>query len=277
VLVARLVRRHIKTSFVTAEHLANMLLPFRQEMYLRSIRAASAPATTDARPACYRYYLALSAREFSPRLADAIDAAPRVLPIAGAAAVALVIFLILGARGAGASIAMACCGFAAMALTFTIMLEFQIRAGVLFHQIGLLTALFMGGLAAGSWLARRCSLALGFGALAAAAAVPWLMSVRPDLFPLASVSIACGAASFVGGLGGGMVYPLAVALAGGEASPAAARLYALDLAASAVAAVVTAVVVVPVAGIPWACATVALACGLGATASLARRSQRSQR
>jgi spermidine synthase len=173
-----------------------------------------------------------------------------------------------------AAIAMAACGFAAMALTFTVMLEFQSRAGVLFHQLGLLTALFMGGLAAGSWIAGRglrpTGIFLGFIALAAAAAIPWFMSARPDLFALAGTSAASSLATFLGGLGGGIVYVLAVALAGGEASPAAARLYAVDLAASAGAAIIVAVVIVPVAGIPWACATVLLACCLGGAAVVRR-------
>jgi spermidine synthase len=274
-------RRHITTSLLTPDHLSYMLLPFRQEMYLRSIRQADSPATTDQRPACYRYYLALSARQFSDRLADALDAAPRFLIVCGAA-VLLLIFIVLGFRrriGApvAAAIAMAACGFAAMALTFTVMLEFQIRAGYLFHQLGLLTALFMGGLAAGSFVAGRradrftAPLVLGFLALAFAAAVPWFMASKPDLFALRGASIACGLAAFLGGFGGGIVYALSVALAGGEASPAAARLYAVDLAASAAGALIVAVVVVPVAGIPWACATVLLACGLGAAAASAGR------
>ncbi len=271
-LTRRFAGRHLATSFLTPDHLAYMLLPFRQAMYLRSIRQADAPPTTDQRPSCYRYYLALSARQFSDRLADAIDAAPRVLIFCGAAMVLAIIVLLTRRLGAptAAVIAVAACGFAAMALTFTVMLEFQIRAGVLFHQLGLLTALFMGGLAAGSWLAglgpHPRPLPLGFLILALGATVPWIMSAHPEAFSLAAVSAACGLASFCGGLGGGIVYVLAVALAGGEASPAAARLYAVDLAASAGAALVVAVVIVPVAGIPWACATVLLACCLGAAA-----------
>ncbi|MBC7288170.1 MAG: hypothetical protein H5T86_09040, partial [Armatimonadetes bacterium] len=158
-LIRRYQHRKLATSFLTPAQIGYMLNPFRVELYRRSLDQVDVPPTSDRLPICYRYYLSLWARQYSPKLAVALDRAPIVVETAGAVLLGCALFLALLATrtglgsGAAASLVVATCGLAEMAASFLVMLEFQIHVGYLFHQLGLLTGLFMGGLALGSWLA----------------------------------------------------------------------------------------------------------------------------
>ncbi len=427
-LQRRFDRRHIVTSFVTPPYIAYMLSPFRTEMYLHSLARVDVPPTSDRLPICYRHYLSLWTRQYSQRLSALLERAPRLVAALGWLLAGVVFALwVLAALGwlrptLAAYTAIAACGFAEIAASFAIMLEFQIQAGYLFHQLGLLTGLFMGGLAVGSWLAaeglrvrrgrtaravRRLSaptiawvaaaavaasfaaaalpgsgvgwpfallvcilgaapvaalavalsawrhlrsrrpnlarfaakafaagagfvvallllaavggragsilvaaaglllgmptavavwlaalalrgrqavvseltqarplLALSFGLLVAAVGLVAVLTAAGGLLRTASVSVVCGFASLYAGIAGGAIYALTVAMAGGETSPTASRIYAIDLVASSAGALAVAVFLVPVIGLPGTCGVIIAICAAGASAASAQRRRR---
>jgi spermidine synthase len=155
-----------------------------------------------------------------------------------------------------------------MTLQMVLLLAFQSLHGYVYHQLGLVIAAFMGGLALGAWAADRVrqtrladrpalSLALPQFLLALyAVALPLLFAWAPRLPPLIYALLA-----LVSGSLGGAIFSLAAAqaqAAGHGAGQVAGRLYATDLLGGCVGAVAAAGLLVPVLGIPQTCTVVAL-------------------
>ena len=137
-----------------------------------------------------------------------------------------------------------------MALQLVLLLAFQSLVGHLYHAIGALLACFMAGMAAGSLAARRfldlpAVLARACVGVATAAALVPLAVVIARLLP-GLANVALFAVTALVGASVGAVYPLAVQ---GSSPDAAFRLYAWDLAGSAVAALVVTVAAIPVLGL----------------------------
>ncbi len=164
--------------------------------------------------------------------------------------------------------AVAATGACGMAWSLVLLVSYQVRAGMLYGRIGLLSALFMAGLAAGGWGARRAAsghageagrgLVLGaalgtvFGALlagmlAALGAVPALGALG-DFGQAALHALLL----FVAGIATAAPFPAAagaIAAAGGDAARAAAGPEIADHLGAALAALVTAVLLVPALGL----------------------------
>ncbi len=145
-------------------------------------------------------------------------------------------------------------GFAGLSLQMLILWAFQVRYAALYQWLGLLSALFMAGLALGSFAGRRLA-----GFLSSAAAFRWLESAfllwlglawllfhlqflsRPALFLLTA-----GSGFLVGGQ-----FPIGVAClaAGGPEGPPAGRLYAADLLGGWLAALLVGGLLIPAWGL----------------------------
>ena len=164
--------------------------------------------------------------------------------------------------------AVAATGACGMAWGLVLLVSYQVRAGMLYGRIGLLSALFMAGLAAGGWSARRAAsgeardagrgLVLGaalgaaFGALlagllAALGAIPALGTLGD-----AGQAVLHGLLLFVAGIVTAVPFQAAagaIAAAGGDAARAAAGPEIADHLGAAFAALGTAVLLIPVLGL----------------------------
>jgi spermidine synthase len=155
-------------------------------------------------------------------------------------------------------------GFSEMTIQVVIILAFQSLHGYIYHQLGLIIAATMGGMALGAWGAGRLHqgrapapwLSLTQAALAAFVVALPLVFSRPFLSPVALFPFL---AMVAGGLGGA-IFGLAVQDVPSAAGPGgvAGRLYAVDLVGGCVGAVLAAGFLVPLLGIPQTCILLAL-------------------
>ena len=198
----------------------------------------------DERPAAYLYNVLVWADiQQSGVLAFLVDRSTAVIVTALALAAVAAVLL----RRAGRTIlySVATTGFSGMALTLVILLAYQSTYGYVYERVGLLTASFMAGGAAGAYLARNTALplrllrALEAGTVLVLLCVPWLLRSEP-LFLLLAV---------IAGAAGGAVFAAAAAKERQQGtSGGAGLLYAVDLAGSFAGALMVAIFLVPVLG-----------------------------
>ena len=164
--------------------------------------------------------------------------------------------------------AVAATGACGMAWSLVLLVSYQVRAGMLYGRIGLLSALFMAGLAAGGWGARRAAsgeageagrgLVLGaalgaaFGALLAGLLAA--LGANPALGALGDAGQASlhGLLLFAAGIATAVPFQAAagaIAAAGGDAARAAAGPEIADHLGAALAALGTAVLLIPALGL----------------------------
>jgi spermidine synthase len=189
-------------------------------------------------------------------------------------------------------------GFSLMALQIFLLLAFQSIYGYVYHQLAILIALCMAGIAVGSWLGLRriqrdahpaCRAVAGTQLLLTLSA-PVLMLVVSELAKLSGVAATWLAAQIVfpalaalAGILGGYQFPLATAMYLGESSRQRRLgvLYAVDLLGGCVGALVLSAYLIPVFGFwrtAWLCAAVNLpAVLLAARVSIESRPFRKER
>jgi len=150
--------------------------------------------------------------------------------------------------------AIATTGFASMLMYILLILYFQIYYGYVYHYIGLLTALFMGGTALGAYFAMRyihTSLLQIELYITATIGLFLLVSIS-GLFPPAIIQAFIFLCMVIMGLCTGLEYPVAVRMVGRDTRTVSiqpGKLYALDLFGAFIGAVVTAVILLPTLGI----------------------------
>jgi spermidine synthase len=173
---------------------------------------------------------------------------------------------------------MAATGFTLMALQIFLLLAFQSIYGYVYHQLAILIALCMAGIALGSWLAARRNFcddrppfcAVAFTQILLALSCPVLMLLVTLLAKLSGAAAIWIAAQCVfpalaalSGILGGYQFPLTtqIFLSGGSSKPKIGTLYALDLLGGCVGALVLSGYLIPVFGFwrtAWLCAVVNL-------------------
>jgi len=145
-------------------------------------------------------------------------------------------------------------GFAGMFMNMTMILAFQIYYGYVYHYIGLLTSLFMFGLACGALFAMKKSRP-ALVSIEAAIVIHTLLVFAffaADPEGLLTSSIIIFALCFFSGLLTGAEYPVAVSLcsqSGRSISITGSKLYAADLVGAFFGALVPPVFLLPVMGI----------------------------
>ena len=161
-------------------------------------------------------------------------------------------------------------GLAGMTLQVVLLFAFQVFHGYVYAEVSLIITAFMAGLALGAtsgnhllatWLAspekRARQTLMGVQLAIALFSGVFLLMIRLSLpaptlvFPLLAL---------LAGMLGGMAFPLALALIkeGRNASHTAGMLYGADLVGGCLGALFSAVLLVPLLGIPQTCAIVAL-------------------
>ncbi len=272
VLAGRLADRGVETRWVTPEYIEYIFTTDRFAQVQAELAATTGVRLNeDLRPVCYYYDLALWLSRFYPNLRGAFESASLVSLWWVAVPLALIVLLVRWRRGWAVPVAIAGIGLAEMTLEVVILFAFQVLHGTVYAEVSLIVTAFMAGLALGGaasnqWLAvsSQRSAGGGWGARRALIAVQAAVAIYSGVFPLVlSLPIPAPALVFpllalLAGTLTGMAFPLAVALTRGSAGRVAGMLYGADLVGGCVGALLAAVLLVPVLGIPQTCAAVAL-------------------
>jgi spermidine synthase len=275
-IAARLGERGIATRTISPEVVPALLEPERAALAGRELQGTRAAENRDAAPAAYLYHARYREAAADPPAAAwlaALDGAGHwwvfVLPLLPATLAAL------PARDAeprlrlALGVAAATAGCGAMALQFLLFFVYQTARGLLSVGLGLLSGVFMGGLAAGSALAlllHRRGAPVGRllgGAQGALVALPALagaafagaLAAGTSALPLAADLLSAMAAA-AGGLATGCAFSLVTLAHPGQGG--GGRYYALDLAGSAAGALLVSLWLLPLLGLPATLAFLAL-------------------
>jgi spermidine synthase len=263
-LLERLRERGLRTLYVREYFIPFRMTPERmRELDEQSKPTASTPINRDFAPIAYYFDTTLWAAEFNPRWRRVFGAVARVpfSQVSTWLAVALLGVVILLRRGgprACAVFSTGATGFAVMGLEILLLLGFQAVYGYVYHQLAILTAMFMAGMALGAWRGLRGTGELGAlaGIQVAAAAAPFLACAfldslagmrTPAMLAVASqlmfpaLAVACGAI-------GGWQFAVASRVYFSGDSRSLGALYAADLAGACLGALALSACVIPVFG-----------------------------
>jgi spermidine synthase len=165
-LIARLQERNLKTQYVREYFIPFRMMPDRMVQVREQLRPlTSTPVNRDFEPIAYYFDVVLWSTQFKLgysrwfraaahiAFADVIDA---VLVVLLFVAVLLVFVPAREKRArSAAAYCMAATGFTLMALQIFLLLAFQSIYGYVYHQLAILIAMCMAGIAFGSWLGIR--------------------------------------------------------------------------------------------------------------------------
>jgi len=290
VLVARLHSRHFETQYVSEYFIPFRMMPDRMAQTRELLRALpTTPVNRDFEPIAYYFDVVLWSAQFKSGYARLFQAAARIgFPqlIGGVLVVLLLVDLVVAylparetrVRASAAGCLMAT-GFTLMTLQIFLLLGFQTLYGYLYHQLAILIALFMAGIAVGNWLSMRRAHsgdapplhAIAVVQLLLAVSVPGLIllisslaQVSGSIATLLAAQLVFSVLAALGGALGGYQFPLASAAYVRDGSRAAplGTLYALDLLGGGIGALLLSSYLIPVFGFwktAWLSAAVNLA------------------
>jgi len=263
---SRLADRGLETRLFTSHYVEHKLRPERVSR-LSGYLHESGEINHDRRPIATFHSLALWNAKFHPRLRGAFELAGNVRGFWLAAVPPLLLLPVLRPRARrkpGAypvALALFTSGFAGMTFTIMLLFLFQLSYGHLYQKIGVLTAAFMLGLAAGGWAMKRRmnSVSGGVPVLSSivvvlalyACALPWLALLLSGGHGVAG-EFPFSILNFGGGFLIGLQFPLACGISlrrAGSVAPAVGLLYAVDLWGSVLGAVLAAILLIPVLGV----------------------------
>jgi spermidine synthase len=282
VLAARLQARGVETRWVTPDYVNYMFTTDRFAQVQRQLDTlAGVRLNTDLAPISTYYGLMLWLSRFYPGLGVSYPPSgldrPVISPLAlaGVAGLLALVLALARWRGRGVPLAIGAIGLAGMTLEVAILLAFQFLHGYLYGEVSVMMTAFMAGLAlgaaGGNWLSARSAARPGSGTKRALLGAGLALAVYSAAFafvvqsPIPAPVLTFPVLTLLAGALAGMAYPLALVLiAARGASPgrAAAMLYAADLVGGCLGALLGAVFLIPVLGIPqtcWAIAMVTLA------------------
>jgi spermidine synthase len=304
-LIARLKARNLQTLYVREYFIPFRMMPDRMAQVRELLQPLPAtPVNRDFEPIAYYFDVVLWSTQFKLGYSRWFQAAVHIAfarIVEGALAILLGVAILLASapareRRARASAAycMAATGFTLMALQIFLLLGFQSVYGYVYHQLAILIAMFMAGIALGSWLgirrARGSKPSPSSSPFRAMATTQFLLALSgPALILLVRLlsRISSGTATLVaaqfvfpalavlGGMLGGYQFPIATEIYLGDSSPKASvgTLYAIDLFGGCVGALLLSTYLIPVFGFSktaWLSAAVNLAPALLAVFLAAR-------
>jgi spermidine synthase len=293
VLVARLHERNLHTQYVSEYFIPYRMMPDRMAEARNDLQpTATTPVNRDFSPIAYYFNTVLWSAQFKPDYAGWLRSAGHVSFTVVLGAVLIILFLVAlmlafvpgrerRARAA-AVCSMGATGFTLMALQIFLLLAFQSIYGYVYHQLAILIALCMAGIAVGSWLGMRrtqrdrrpACRAVAFTQFLLALSGPVLMLLVSLLAKVSGVTATWLAAQIVfpalaalAGVLGGYQFPLATTMFLGESSSQRRLgvLYAVDLLGGCAGALVLSAYLIPVFGFwrtAWLCAAVNLPAAL---------------
>ncbi len=276
-LMARLRERNIQASYVREYYLPFRMAPDRTRQLEDELMLQSdAPLNRDFAPVAYYFSVKLWSAQFGSWYREVFDRLARVRfrwPLSILAI--LVLAPAVGIRWfkrsrsrqlARAGFCVAGMGFTLMALEVLLLLGFQVIYGYVYHQLAIVIAAFMAGMALGSWLVLRSGPAIrlpvcykALTALQAAAMIAplflyccfLLMSTvtsRTGVFVISQLAFPALAAAF--GALGGLQFQFATRVYfGALPTGSPALLYGIDLAGACIGAITVSAYLIPVFGV----------------------------
>ncbi len=309
-LMARLQERNLKTQYVREYFIPFRMMPDRMEQVREQLRPLpSTPVNRDFEPIAYYFDVVLWSTQFKLGYSRWFRAAAHIgfsSVIDAVLVVTLLVAVLLAfvpARERRARSAAACCmaaaGFTLMALQIFLLLAFQSVYGYVYHQLAILIAMCMAGIAFGSWLGirRRRSIdrppyrAMTATQFLLALSAPALIFVVSLLSKISGMAATWLAAQFVFpalaalcGMLGGYQFPIATEIYLSDHDNDSARsvrsrlgtLYAIDLLGGCVGALLLSSYLIPVFGF-WKTAWLSAAVNLAPTLLAARVSLEAKR
>ena len=282
-LSQRLNERELEVSLLTPSHIKYKLDSRRVDWFFTSLKGATEKINQDFSPLGMFYSLAYWNSLFSPRMKwlfrwfEQVNLRLLIIPLS----IFTLVFLIICFKGPtiftklSIPFAIMASGFAGMIFDLALIYTFQALYGYVFHQIGLLVAAFMVGIAVGSlamtsllkrvkrdfasFIGLELAMILFSGALPAIFLLfsPYLD--RPAVFSLFRVIFLV--LSFFSGLLIGTQFPLANKIylkRSPDLSGTAGLLYGADLAGGWIGGLLGGVVLLPVLGLVQTCIAVVL-------------------
>lgn len=175
--------------------------------------------------------------------------------------------------GFGIRFAVFTTGFSTMALQVALLFSFQSTYGFIYEIIGMIVAIFMGGLALGTYCANRCivnkadvnmltavQLLIAIFAAIIAFIIPLSAAISYPVLIFSLFSVLTFLAGFVNGID----FPLSTACLmtlTKDAEKSTSAVYSIELAGACIGAVVASIVIVPIFGIVFCCLMAAIANG----------------
>ncbi|MCP4538653.1 MAG: hypothetical protein GY832_16080 [Chloroflexi bacterium] len=262
-LTERLTERSIETRWVTPGYVEYVLTTDRFAAVQAELAASEVRLNEDLTPICYYYNLTLWLSLFYPGLWDALKSINSVNLWWMVVPLALIVLLVRWQRRAKVPFAIATIGLAEMTLAVVILFAFQVLHGTVYREVSLIVTAFMAGLALGGRIGQRLAasgrdtkrtlIAVQGSVVAYSGIFPFILSL-----PIPAPILVFPLLALVAGLLTGMAFPLAMALMRGSVSRAAGLLYGADLVGGCIGALLGAVFLVPVLGIPQTCAVVVM-------------------
>ena len=289
VLVARLQDRGIRTQYVSRYFIPYRMMPDRMKQVEGELRPVeSTPVNRDLAPVAYSFDVLLWGAQFSSSYSDWFRRAEHLpfweilgfvvalsMIIAGLAVLAV-------ERKRRARLVAACCtaatGFTLMALQIFLLLGFEAVYGYVYHELSILIALCMGGIALGSRLGMRrvcgsntapyramtvTQLVLAVSCPALMLAVGLLAETKGVEMSWIATQAVFPALATLSGMLGGFQFVIAaqVFLRDDEGRSRLGLLYAIDLLGGSVGALVISTYLIPVFGF-WKTAWLGVAINL---------------
>src|SRR5271157_1174152 len=164
-LLSRLQARHLRTRYVREYYIPFRMMPDRMaDLDLQIRRLADTPVNRDFTPVAYYFDVALWSQRFNHSYRQVFHSAASVRFRSVIVAVGLLLLAIAGSlrwlakngqrSRSSAGFCVATTGFTLMGLEMLLLLGFQAIYGYVYHQLAILIAAFMVGMAVGSWWAR---------------------------------------------------------------------------------------------------------------------------
>jgi len=291
-LLARLQARHLRTRYVREYYIPFRMMPDRMaDLDLQIRPLAGTPVNRDFAPVAYYFDGVLWSKRFNRSYRQVFQSAASLPFRSVTIAAGLLLLAIAGTirwlskedqrSRSSAGFCVAVTGFTLMGLEMLLLLGFQAIYGYVYHQLAIVIAAFMVGMAVGSWWAwRGCSAALRSDATEAGpiavagrrqaalmlTGLQILVAVSPLLLYVllawfAQIRTALGlwvvsqmvfpTLAMLGGLLGGIQFPIASRVFFVSSRHEASNLgtlYALDLLGACIGAVLLSVYLVPVFG-----------------------------
>ena len=279
-LIQRLNKRHLKTLYISPYYLPYRLSRDRQQSLLERLKTASFSSkfqiNRDFQPIAYYYDILLWSTYFyqgTRNLFRELAALPLwiyfILPIPIYLAIAG--FLLFSKRrkfGLRIGMSIFTIGFTEIALEILLILGFQIIYGYAYYLLSIIISLFMGGLAAGSWIARKKSpffkkpyrtfVWTQFGMAVLPIIYGLFLTITHNVshteFTDAAIILLFGIFTLLSGFLAGFQFPLGNFLYFFQKPQAVSKdwgtLYAFDLAGSVLGALLVAAILTPLLGVP---------------------------
>ena len=304
ILISRLRERELQTQYVREYFISYRMMPDRMMQVREQLQPlASTPVNRDFEPIAYYFDIVLWSAQFKACYSDwfRMSAGIRFADVMAAALIGLLlvaaILALMRNRERRARAAAAYCaaatGFTLIALQILLLLAFQFIYGYVYHQLTILIAMNMAGIAAGSWLGIRragradsppCR-AMAANQILLALSAPMLIFTVSLLAKLNGSTATWLAAQCIfpalaalSGMLGGYQFPIAsqIYLHDGSGGDKLGTLYAVDLLGGCVGALLVSTYLIPVFGF-WRTAALSAAVSLAPALLAARGCLASQR